>query len=199
VDDPLTLLRAATGDRHAALDRSDWFARATFDLPAYAAHIARVCTFYRAAETALDGFLPALAAHNFEPDARRKRAQLERERAELPSTPDGDAGASAVFPAITTLSGAIGSMYVLEGSTLGGVVLAGRIQASLGRTSRFYGIYGSRTGAMWRSFVVALGAMHAELDTAQLVTAAVDVFDAYKDAIVPSDTRVPSANEGGAG
>jgi heme oxygenase len=88
---------------------------------------------------------------------------------------------------------------VLEGSTLGGVVLAGRIQASLGRTSRFYGIYGSRTGAMWRSFVVALEAMHAELDTAQLVTAAVDVFDAYKDAIVPSDTRVPSANEGGAG
>ena len=68
---------------------------------------------------------------------------------------------------------------MLEGSTLGGLVLAGRIRKRLGWESRFYGIYGARTNEMWQSFKAALEAARAEIDPASLVTAAQSVFDAY--------------------
>lgn len=51
---------------------------------------------------------------------------------------------------------AIGALYVLEGSALGGQVLTPRLAATLGLTpgqgaSYFHG-FGERTGAMWREF-----------------------------------------------
>ena len=81
-------------------------------------------------------------------------------------------------------SAAIGCFYVLEGSALGGTVLAGRILERLGWTSRFYGIYGARTGAMWHAFTAALLHMNDEIDIDSLVDAAVLTFDAYSIGLV---------------
>lgn len=57
----------------------------------------------------------------------------------------------------STTGEALGIMYVLEGSTLGGRVLLKHIQKTLGLgesdgVSFFYG-YGSETGKMWKSFI----------------------------------------------
>ncbi|MGG7660865.1 biliverdin-producing heme oxygenase [Dyadobacter sp. BHUBP1] len=68
----------------------------------------------------------------------------------------------------STVAEALGIMYVLEGSTLGGKVLYRHIHEVLGLTpengaSYFWG-YGPHTGNLWKSFISALTQFVDELD-----------------------------------
>ena len=67
---------------------------------------------------------------------------------------------------------ALGCLYVLEGATLGGVLIARHVRASLGfdgdAGSAFYLGYGPRTGAMWRGFCGVLN--HTFAHTARTCT-----------------------------
>jgi heme oxygenase len=60
------------------------------------------------------------------------------------------------LPPLAGLPEAYGSLYVLEGSTLGGQVIARRLERSLGfadgRGYAFFRSYGREVGAMWRAF-----------------------------------------------
>ena len=58
--------------------------------------------------------------------------------------------------AFASAAEALGSMYVLEGSMLGGKLVARHVAASFGHTPAYHDAYGSRTGAMWREFQVRL-------------------------------------------
>jgi heme oxygenase (biliverdin-IX-beta and delta-forming) len=49
-----------------------------------------------------------------------------------------------------------GSLYVLEGSTLGGQLIARHVRAALGFEGRYHGAYGAETGRMWRAFRAGL-------------------------------------------
>jgi heme oxygenase (biliverdin-IX-beta and delta-forming) len=91
-------------------------------------------------------------------DARRKTGLLdedlrhfgaiERER------PDDLADAQRLIGGRS--HAAIGAMYVFEGSTLGGAVIARHLEARLGLRTvegrRYFTPYGGHTGAMWRAF-----------------------------------------------
>jgi len=56
----------------------------------------------------------------------------------------------------TGLASVFGSMYVIEGSALGGQVITPKLQREMGlepgRGASYFHGYGSRTGAMWREF-----------------------------------------------
>lgn len=177
--DGLSLIRDATRGRHQLLDQTDWFTNAIQDFDAYSDHIATLEAFYREAETSLRPFAESLTLRGFDPVGRRKVEALAAELVELSAYSTVAPDLSGAFPTLPNFSAAIGCIYVLEGSTLGGLVLAGRIRKRLGWESRFYGIYGARTNEMWQSFKAALEAARAEIDPASLVTAAQSVFDAY--------------------
>jgi heme oxygenase len=177
--DGLSLIREATRERHQMLDESDWFTNAIQDFNAYSNHIATLEAFYREAESSLRPFAESLTLRGFDPVGRRKGEALAAELAELSAYSKVAPDLSGAFPTLPNFSAAIGCIYVLEGSTLGGMILAGRIRKRLGWESRFYGIYGARTSEMWQSFKAALEAARAEVDPASLVTAAQSVFDAY--------------------
>jgi heme oxygenase len=55
---------------------------------------------------------------------------------------------------------AIGCLYVIEGSTLGGQIILHSVQKSLnldaGGGVKFFHGYGARTPGMWKSFISAL-------------------------------------------
>ena len=55
---------------------------------------------------------------------------------------------------------ALGSLYVMEGSTLGGQVIMRNVTLRLGFDDRFgcsyFAGHGANTGAMWRSFLARL-------------------------------------------
>jgi heme oxygenase len=153
-DDVLRLLRTGTAEEHEDVER-------TLDLldpgltPARLASVLdRMHGFWRAAEAGLDAWAAREAA-----DAerlawsRRRRAHLFA--ADLASL---DAPASATAPDLPSIPGtdeALGRMYVLEGSTLGGTFID-RHLASLPALSGVrigaFSPYGEQTGAMWADF-----------------------------------------------
>ena len=66
-------------------------------------------------------------------------------------------------PSVASLPETLGSLYVLEGSTLGGQVIARRLERSLGlsngRGYAFFRSYGREVGAMWKAFGARLSAL----------------------------------------
>jgi heme oxygenase len=65
-------------------------------------------------------------------------------------------------PAITNTGAALGALYVLEGSTLGGAIIAKMIRTKIsglpGESLRFFTSYGEQTTEKWAAFRQALNA-----------------------------------------
>lgn len=78
---------------------------------------------------------------------------------------------------------ALGVMYVLEGSTLGGKILYKHINQFLGLNeetgaSYFYG-YGQQTGLLWKNFITTLADYAVEENCEQgIISSSVDTFNA---------------------
>ena len=58
--------------------------------------------------------------------------------------------------AFATAAEALGSMYVVEGSMLGGKLIARHVVTTIGHVPAYHDAYGARTGAMWRAFQARL-------------------------------------------
>ncbi|WP_245808099.1 biliverdin-producing heme oxygenase [Deinococcus hopiensis] len=92
------------------------------------------------------------------------------------------------MPAAPRLSGlgqGLGTLYVLEGSTLGGQVIGRHLRVALDITAEWGGAYfhahGEGTGAMWRAFGEALNLW--EGDAEEVVAGANLTFGAFADAL----------------
>lgn len=153
-DDVLRLLRTGTAAEHEDVER-------TLDLldPSLTRHrLAQVLDamhgFWRAAEAGLDDWAarcPADAEEIAWP--RRRRASLFAADLRTLGAPASDA--APPLPAVAGTDEALGRMYVLEGSTLGGVFIDRHLAALpelAGVTVGAFSPYGSETGAMWAAF-----------------------------------------------
>lgn len=79
----------------------------------------------------------------------------------------------------------LGSMYVIEGSTLGGAVIAHAVERRLGLNAEtgcaYFRSYGRETAAMWKSFgAVLLAASSPDVDDL-IVETAKQTFDVMQD------------------
>ncbi len=178
-DDVLRLLRTGTAAEHEDVER-------TLDLldPALDRHRLTLVLdlmhgFWRAAEAGLDEWAARFPAEAEELQwARRRRTALfARDLAEL----GGAAGErSPELPAVTGTDEALGRMYVLEGSTLGGVFIDRHLSGLpelAGVTIRAFSPYGTETGAMWAAFRRATRAHAARGgDTGAMLAAARGTF-----------------------
>jgi heme oxygenase len=93
------------------------------------------------------------------------------------------------------LSGLMGSMYVMEGSALGGQVIARQVSQRFGlhagNGAAYFNGFGSRTGDMWREFQGKLNTHDVDgADHDRACRAACHTFDA----LVATFTRVLHAN-----
>ena len=111
------------------------------------------------AEAALAPWLADLPGLDF--DARRRSDRLARDLVALGGRPRLW---DAERPTVANLIEALGRMYVLEGSTLGGQVIRRAVETRgdgmLGLS--FLDPYGARTGERWRGFLAILDAHAAE-------------------------------------
>jgi len=109
---------------------------------------------------------------------RRYRADLILEdlpRLGHPATLPPDCPA---LPPLTTRAQLLGAMYVLEGSTLGGQVIARQLaKAGIAAHAYFTG-RGDQTGPLWKAFCQQLEAAGAAEDSAEIVQSAITVFQA---------------------
>lgn len=176
-------LREETRDRHEDLEhRLDWRRRmATRE--GYLALLTRWWGFHRV-------FEPAIAA-SFEPALAQPRGKLhllERDLVHFGLTQD-TIEALPRFAAGTgfdTRPALLGALYVTEGSTLGGQVIAHHLHRSLGAEiasggCAYYEGYGKRdTGAMWASFRAFLDRSGEEGPPHHVIEGARWTFDALK-------------------
>lgn len=94
-------------------------------------------------------------------DKRRKAALIREDLLNLKAIqPEEPLEMCHDLPEIKTASQAFGCLYVLEGSTLGGKIIARSLKKNLGLdqshgASFFYG-YGQETGTKWKAFQQAL-------------------------------------------
>lgn len=80
------------------------------------------------------------------------------------------------LPPLDTQPQLLGAMYVLEGSTLGGQVIA-RMLAKAGIEGRtYFNGHGNQTGPLWKSFCQQLGEATTAADDETIVASAIHTF-----------------------
>jgi heme oxygenase (biliverdin-IX-beta and delta-forming) len=180
--DILSALRRETAPLHARLDGALDFSPARLDRARYGRFLHATAELLDPLEQALAA-APDFGAHLPDRELREKRALLARDLTALGVC---DPVVPAAVPPLADAAAAFGAAYVLEGSMLGGAVLAKSLGPSLA-LSREQGLayltaYGPELGVMWQRFVAALTAFGAELDDgarARLIASARAVFDAF--------------------
>jgi heme oxygenase (biliverdin-IX-beta and delta-forming) len=86
-------------------------------------------------------------------------------------------------PAISDRADAMGALYVMEGSSLGGKVICRMLQANLGYNDlsalSFFNGYGGSTGSRWKEFLAVLDKFSDGPDEDRIVRKANEVFEKF--------------------
>lgn len=174
------LLREATASRHAAID-----ALLALRRPFGAAHYTRVLqgfgAFLSAWEPRMAQVLPPHWQSWFAASTRLHLVQQD-----LAAMGGLRLAGPVVLATLDTPAAALGSLYVLEGSALGGQFIAAAARRQLGLTqdhgtAYFHGC-GSATATRWREFLARLDADLASPEArAQAVQGATTTFDVLTD------------------
>lgn len=172
----ITRLRAATGAAHARLETALDLVERVADPGERRRLVARFLALHEGAEARLAPWLARQA--ELEPETRM-RARLIR--ADLKLLGGGDESPGPQAPEIGSLGRALGWLYVLEGSTLGGRTIH-RALETRGLDARgltFLNPYGEAAGERWRAFVAVLDRLHREGQAGadEIVAGGVDGFD----------------------
>jgi heme oxygenase len=152
-------LRAATTDLHHQAEKLLNIPSLIFDRSSYAETLKRYYGVYVPLERALSQQC-GWDKFGVDPKDRSHVARIARDLAALGSEP-GPVEAPDTF-GTTSFPHALGSFYVMEGSTLGGRIILRHLETQgidvpTGAMSFFAG-YGTETGSMWRGFVAKLDA-----------------------------------------
>lgn len=156
------LLRDATHAAHVRLNRHGLLAglvKPKYSHASYARVLVAYYHFYRALEPAIDGYL-AHAGVDFDYGVRRKTGWLAHDLRALGIDPDAPAWLPPHPPAgaaIASTAQLVGTLYTIEGSTLGGQLIARQLALNLGLTpangALFFHGYGEHTQARWTHFL----------------------------------------------
>jgi heme oxygenase len=176
-------LQRGTAEAHAALERMMESAGCFASRRGYLAYLRAVQPLYAALEAALEEG----GAARWLPDwpERRKAGLIALELEEFRGVAADETEGMAQIGASWRGGSMLGVLYVLEGATLGGAVLARRMArhgiAPRPRVS-LLDPYGPMRGAMWRRFLQALDAARmTAAEDAALVPAARATFGLFAD------------------
>lgn len=152
-------LRRATAALHEELEATLDLLDASLSLERYRAVLGVLHGFYAPLEA-----IQAELARGFAPDAplRDRSRLLARDLAALGTAPH-ELPRCRELPALAGVEGLAGSLYVVEGASLGGQLVARAVEARLGLTAArgaaFFVGAGPATHARWRSFLAWLEAV----------------------------------------
>lgn len=192
--DVLALLRRGTAAEHADLERSLDLLDPALDRTRLTHVLDRMHGFWQVAETGLDAWaarFPADAWHvSWE---RRRRATLFAADLATLGVPATCGGPELPAPAGT--DEALGRLYVLEGSTLGGALIdrhLATVRGLSGLSLQAFSPYGTETGAMWHGFRrVARARVAAGGDAGVMLSAARQTFGALASWCRPAAADAP--------
>jgi len=155
-DSVMDALRAATSHCHRRLEKRLNVAERFSNAAAYRSYLEVMFGFYVPFEQSLSGHAVRRVLTDF--GARCKSSLLSRDLEALGADPDAIAGLPhcSDIPFCQDEAAGLGSLYVLEGATLGGQVLLPLVVQRLGLScecgASYLGSYGSGIPIMWQRF-----------------------------------------------
>jgi heme oxygenase len=172
-------LKIATAEIHARLERDLDLLRGDFSLQDYIHLLERFYGIYEPLERSAEPSLSRIAALQFH--RRKKSAWLASDLDYLRGSQAFSSLPRLHMVAPEHIEQWLGCLYVLEGSMLGGQILArcfaSRFQLAPGRGLSYFTGYGEETAAMWKSFLDVLAAYSRTEAAKQLMVAsAVTMF-----------------------
>lgn len=152
-EDIMARVRHETASEHQRLESQIPISSSDFDLAAYIKLLTNFWSIYRPLEARLSHLrLPP----ELQTEHRSKLHLLEKDLHLLAPQSALPAAMPACLPAIDDLPQALGCMYVMEGSTLGGQIICRIMQERFGLTREhgcaFFSSYGAEVGTMWKKF-----------------------------------------------
>lgn len=176
--DLLTTLRQRTREQHARLDAAIDFGSKDLSRERYAAFLAGVLDVVCTLEPALESWLGPLPGPSRSACLRADLASLGISNGRVPQATH----------AANNLAAAHGCAYVLEGSALGGLVLAPAVEAQLGTgaPTSYLRLRGTNTPRAWRAWLERLreyGATATSEEVDAACAAACRTFDAYASSL----------------
>jgi heme oxygenase len=173
-------LRVATREHHDRIERRVDLTARLASIEDYRGLLARLHGFYAPLEVALAAHAGDIAGLDFH--GRRKASLLLDDIAALGG---GEGPAAEDLPGVDSPERALGVLYVLEGSTLGGAVIGRMARERLGvtreRGASFFGAYGGSVGSRWRAFGNAVEDHTGGTAPAEMREAAIGCFASLED------------------
>ncbi len=176
----LARLKTETRPQHDAIEAALALTSKTLTVDAYRHTLARFYGFYRPLEAGLHA-IADWKERGLDLVERQKTQLLEMDLRALGVTNPAALPVCTDLPPHDTFAAGFGCLYVLEGATLGGLVIGRSVRAATAITrdtgGRFFYGYGDRTGPMWQAFRVVLGAFAMTCaDPNEIVSAAQATF-----------------------
>jgi heme oxygenase len=180
----MTRLKSGTEACHRKLEGRFPISAPDFDRTCYVRLLKSFYGFHRPLEAAIAAAMSPTQREDFELPRRLRASKLARDLAflgvppeEVTALPDCED-----LPAVLTPAQAIGALYVLEGSTLGGQFILKRLTAQLDvdaeRGAAYYAGHGGDTGPLWKRFGERVNALPlSETERTDAVQAAVGTFE----------------------
>jgi heme oxygenase len=176
----LNSLRNATQNQHEKIEQQLDLLRPSFARGDYLALLRSFYGFVQPWEHAVEPLLEPELPGFFE--LRRKLPNIAADLRYFGSTADDLACIASCkqLPVLKNIGAALGSMYVIEGSSLGGAILSRHFATHLGvlpdAGCRFFSGYGDRTGRMWSAFGQLIGS-RPPAENNDMLEASVMTFD----------------------
>lgn len=181
--DVLFRLRQGTAAEHEAIEKVVPLTRPNLTMDAYVAYLQSCLAFYEPLEKQL-AEVPDLSDAILDLELRQKSAMIRSDLDSLGQNSTQPPPAVAMLPDVSSVPKAIGALYVLEGSTLGGQILVRIVRGKLGLSGKgmtFLASYGDQVGMMWKSFgASARAALRTECDQLEAVAAAKSTFTTFR-------------------
>ena len=133
------------------------------DCAAYTRLLEKFYGFYHPLEVKLGASLLEKPDNLRITERRQKGAWLAEDLAHLGVSDVSQLPHCRALPEVDSWPRALGTMYVLEGSTLGGRHISAMLKTSdiPADAQRFFSSYGAEVGSMWRSFCAILNELTA--------------------------------------
>lgn len=187
-------LKEATRSQHEELESAVDVMRESVTLEDYGMLLLKFHRFYKPTESGLSRLDWPEVGYDFE--GRKKLPKLESDLAHLGllETAVADPRPFAAAPTPDGFASGFGTLYVLEGATLGGQIISRHLRSVLdieaGRGGSFFGGYGELTGPMWKEFC---GTVSSYVDRFggedQMIESARQTFDAFRVCFTRSEAR----------
>ncbi len=176
----LTTLRSATAIQHRKVEQDLDLLRPSFKRDHYVALLKRFYAFHLPWELKVAAALETELPDFFKP--RRKLQNLEADLRYFGSATEDLSRIAKCnnLPPLNSVGSALGSVYVIEGSSLGGRILTRHFNEQLGigpdAGCCYFSGYGDRTGPMWSAFG-ELMARRPPTENDELLASAVSTFE----------------------